>query len=542
LCYEEKEDGNKMFYTWCEAAKKKNRFTYGCKWLKHDALIQHTNTQDHRKSKPILHNQTTIEYRFKCAISKNKLDIIRIMQYQFNEAENEALFGPFVGLKKVQSIIDPPNTICSEYSSYDNDVSAYEFLEAISFVIEESLSNEIQNSPYWSIQIDDNNTIKQEKMLAIVSKHLSNNYSVIRFLGIIQLDNAAAQPTVNNINHFLTAKKLNISNIFHIGSDGASTMIRKKNGVAAIFKKQNPFLLEYHCIAHRLALTAKDATEKVPYFENYNSIINNLYSYFSSSYKQIINLRLIEQIFDDPNLVLLQIINTRWLSLSNVVSNLHQILKSVKTVLNEDSSKNIITQRLYNAMDQTFYLATKVYTYLNTTINTITTQYIGRNRILLNYGNFLREYINEQNILFEDLSDFILQFAIATIESLQDRFLDSEMLNSLRIFDPHELPPQYNQIHSYSNSEIQTLAKFYGKPKKLNQIEYLALIDDNLLTKKWDIFKYRLLNYFTITTIYIWKALFDLSNFSIQFPNIKKLVSIFLVTPLFNAIVERVFS
>ncbi|CAG8798775.1 15341_t:CDS:2, partial [Cetraspora pellucida] len=169
--------------------------------LKHDALIQHTNTQDHRKSKPILHNQTTIEYEFKYAISKNKLDIIQIMQHvyflakhhcatyglkdleklstqQFNKAKNEALFGPFVGLKQAQSIIDSPIIICSEYGSYNNDVFAHEFLKAISFVIEESLS-------------------------------------------IIQLDDAAAQPTVNNINHFLTAKKLNISNIFYMGSDDA---------------------------------------------------------------------------------------------------------------------------------------------------------------------------------------------------------------------------------------------------------------------------------------------------------------------------------
>ncbi|CAG8750164.1 12615_t:CDS:1, partial [Dentiscutata heterogama] len=52
------------------------------------------------------------------------------------------------------------------------------------------------------------------------------------------------------------------------------------------------------------------------------------------------------------------------------------------------------------------------------------------------------------------------------------------------IFDPQELLLQYNQIHSYGNSEIRTLAKFYRKPKKLNQIEYPALIDNNSLTKE----------------------------------------------------------
>ncbi|CAG8835381.1 30799_t:CDS:2, partial [Gigaspora margarita] len=377
----------------------------------------------------------------------------------FNEARDEALFGPFVSLKKVQSIIDPPNTIRSEYSSYDNNVSAYEFLEAISFVIEESLT--------------------------IVSKHLLDNYPVVRFLSIIQLDDAAVQPIVDNINLFLMAKKININNIYYIGSDGASTMLEKNNGVATIFKKENPFLLEHYCIAHRLALVAKDAAEKILYLKDYNSIVNNLYSYFSSSYKRMINLQLVEQTLDEPNLV---------------------------------------------------------YTHLKATIDTITTQYIGRNGMPPNYGNFLKEYINEQGILFEELPDFISQFAIATIESLQDRFSDSEILNSLRIFDLRELPLQYNQIHSYGNNEIQTLVNFYGKPKNFHQIEYQLIIDSNLLIKEWDIFKYQLLNYWTTTTIYVWKAFFDLPNFFMQFSNITKLASIFLITPLSNAIVERVFS
>jgi len=59
-----------------------------------------------------------------------------------------------------------------------------------------------------------------------------------------------------------------------------------------------------------LVLAAKDAAEKIPYFENYNSVINNLYIYFSSSYKRMIHLKMIEQSLDDSDLVLLKIIKT----------------------------------------------------------------------------------------------------------------------------------------------------------------------------------------------------------------------------------------
>ena len=46
------------------------------------------------------------------------------------------------------------------------------------------------------------------------------------------------------------------------GSDGASTMIVKQNGVAARLKdKVNHFLTSIHCVAHRTNLAAIDETK-----------------------------------------------------------------------------------------------------------------------------------------------------------------------------------------------------------------------------------------------------------------------------------------
>jgi hypothetical protein len=58
------------------------------------------------------------------------------------------------------------------------------------------------------------------------------------------------------------------------------------SGVAARFKKINPFMTSNHCISHRLHLAGKDASEEVIYFEKYEKTLKNLYSYFSKSYKR----------------------------------------------------------------------------------------------------------------------------------------------------------------------------------------------------------------------------------------------------------------
>jgi hypothetical protein len=58
------------------------------------------------------------------------------------------------------------------------------------------------------------------------------------------------------------------------------------SGVAARFKRINPFMTSNHCISHRLHLAGKDASEEVIYFEKYEKTLKNLYSYFSKSYKR----------------------------------------------------------------------------------------------------------------------------------------------------------------------------------------------------------------------------------------------------------------
>jgi hypothetical protein len=88
-----------------------------------------------------------------------------------------------------------------------------------------------------------------------------------------------------------------------------------------------------HCISHRLHLAGKDAANEVQYFKKYEAICKKLYPYFSGSYKRMLNLKMIQESNDDLQLAILNIITTRWLSLSNVVKNLYQILMSIIDVL-----------------------------------------------------------------------------------------------------------------------------------------------------------------------------------------------------------------
>ena len=115
-----------------------------------------------------------------------------------------------------------------------------------------------------------------------------------------------------------------------------------------------------HCIAHRFALVGKDSAKDVPYFREYESTLKRLYGYFSRSYNRLKNLRMIQvDDDDDSGLAILKLISTRWLSLSQTVFNLHQIITSLQTDIIVDEDGAELAEKLLEELDPKFILATK---------------------------------------------------------------------------------------------------------------------------------------------------------------------------------------
>ena len=74
------------------------------------------------------------------------------------------------------------------------------------------------------------------------------------------------------------------------GSDGASTMIGKQNGVAVRFKEKiNPFLTFVYCVKHMTNLKAIDAIKVRPYKDMSKEIdvfLNSIAVHFKKLYKK----------------------------------------------------------------------------------------------------------------------------------------------------------------------------------------------------------------------------------------------------------------
>ena len=76
-----------------------------------------------------------------------------------------------------------------------------------------------------------------------------------------------------------------------LGSDGASVMLGKNNGVIALLQAIQPATIAVHCSGHRLELAYKDAIKKAPTAEKVVTLLCGLYYMYRNSPLNRTNLK-----------------------------------------------------------------------------------------------------------------------------------------------------------------------------------------------------------------------------------------------------------
>ncbi|PKC53807.1 hypothetical protein RhiirA1_509095 [Rhizophagus irregularis] len=459
-------------------------------------------------------------------------------------SQNQNIIAPKV-VALPRQLVDNTNSTRSSYGTYQNHNLGKEMEKSITSIIKQELYQEINDSPFWSIMIDETTSISDEKHLAMVSKHFSHNVPVLRYIGLIELEDCTADNILIQILEFIQNNGLNLDNLIHFGSDGASTMV-----------------------------VGKDAANEVQYFKKYEATCKELYSYFSGSYKRMLNLKMIQESNDDLQLAILNIINTRWLSLSNVVKNLYQILDSIIDALNFDSlhagdqRDRDRAKKLLELVDSKFKISTmymadltylltilcktfqrdiislsEVKSSLDATIATIKTQFIGFDDQPPIYGTNLQQFLQNNPFYNNHIPDDFVHFAKALVHSLQARFPCNDLYDSMKILDPKELPLQESALSSYGIEELKLIFEHFGNQKhKSNGIPVQPLINSSECKKEWQMVKHIMKSIRNYDIIEGWHHIWSTRpQFKNQFPNVNILVNIVLLVPLSNANVERVF-
>ena len=239
----ETESINENTVLFCRICRNRNGstvFARGTPLLRIERIKDHMRTKEHKKSeellKPDASRQLSAE---KLAIislmrniyfcSKHNIpindypDLCSLMTLQIENNKESIINGKTSTLKPAS--LEKPSPSKSKYGSYNNYTSGINFLNNIAYTIKKSLFEELNSSIYWSIMIDETNSVNDDKYLAIVGKYIINNIPYMRYLGMINLDSTDGENIFNQIKTFCISKELSYHNIIHFGSDGASNMI-----------------------------------------------------------------------------------------------------------------------------------------------------------------------------------------------------------------------------------------------------------------------------------------------------------------------------
>ena len=82
---------------------------------------------------------------------------------------------------------------------------------------------------------------------------------------------------------FCDASGISMQKVMGFGSDGAAVMIGRRSSVSTRLRVHNPFMINIHCVAHRLALAAAQASELIPYLKKFKNTIHSLYLFITTA-------------------------------------------------------------------------------------------------------------------------------------------------------------------------------------------------------------------------------------------------------------------
>ena len=219
-------------------------------------------------------------------------------------------------------------------------------------VIREKITKAAREAKCYGLMVNDVTDIQVKEQNIIFIQYVENANVQIRFLAVKDLMEDAASPNAqtitDNIKEELAKNDLQVQKFLSLVSDGASVMVGKNNGVSALLKRENPRLVNVHCISDRLAFACGDSNNEVEYMLTIERLLVQLYKWLKNScvktaayLKMQLKLRDMQLPADESKRhkighKLRRACRTRWLSTDKAVLGVWQDYTAILLTLSAD--------------------------------------------------------------------------------------------------------------------------------------------------------------------------------------------------------------
>ena len=181
----------------------------------------------------------------------------------------------------------------------------------------------LQDSRFFSLQVDESTDISVTQQMAIMLRFFDNTKGCVRcvFYALESVERATAENLFQAINkYFQLPLTLSYSNLVGLGTDGVNVMLGRRNSVFSRLHAQQPSLVAVHCNCHIAALIANGACKVLP--NNLEELTTDVFYYFQKSPKRIREFEQFQAFVESKPRKLLKACQTRWLSLEACVNRL----------------------------------------------------------------------------------------------------------------------------------------------------------------------------------------------------------------------------
>ena len=219
-------------------------------------------------------------------------------------------FVRFIGNDLGDSVLKEYRTLADSYknATYITANTVKQFIKIIGEWMNKNTFNESKTCNEFTLLLDESTDEANGSELSLIARMIKDGKIKNHFLDLLQLNRGDA------VSDFLRENELDIKRTRFAGMDGCSTMAGEHAGLKQLLAAATYHFVYIHCRNHQLALCFAHLIPKFLDFENFDSLLLNLYLLMkNSSVKQSI-FEEIQQAYELPSLKLVKAAVTRWLS------------------------------------------------------------------------------------------------------------------------------------------------------------------------------------------------------------------------------------
>ncbi|XP_046555327.1 zinc finger protein 862-like [Haliotis rubra] len=254
----------------------------GCETIRLDKVNAHELSKMHEDSIHLEKNELSTIDETLGKLQKSEMtaliDAQKVLYFLIkHHLPHMTLFKPLVNLCVELGAKNLANLSQAKNATYTSHVIIQDFIDSQSDIVEEKIQAKMRSSESYGLMLDEYTDVATRKHLAFAGRYIEEGESKLAFLRDVEIPNGTANTIVENIKDYLHDADLDKSKMTCFASDGPAVMTGKKNGVVAQLKKENPSLIDIHCINHRMQLAVSSAFKSVTSIENVEELLMGLF-------------------------------------------------------------------------------------------------------------------------------------------------------------------------------------------------------------------------------------------------------------------------